>query len=137
MTSILEAIPVFRSRIFEQNIIFLKENLFRYNCSFLSLLLHNMGVLKHLVFIIYTVNFEKLCVPQKMFFVFLQCNCQIYTYIYIRIYYVYFYSDDVHNVRKRLVNKLFILLFCLFIFIKYGDYFIHIYIYIYTSFHFC
>ena len=40
-------------------------------------------------------------------------------------FYVYFYSDDVHNVRKRLVNKLFILLFCLFIF--------HIYIYIYRE----
>ena len=46
-------------------------------------------------------------------------------------FYVYFYSEDVHNVRKRLVNKLFILLSCLFIFIKYGDYFIHTHIYIY------
>ena len=48
--------------------------------------------------------------------------------LYIKgCFYVYFYSDDVHNVRKRLVNKLFILLFCLFIFIKYGDYFMYIY----------
>ena len=40
-------------------------------------------------------------------------------------FYVYFYSDDVHNVRKRLVNKLFILLFCLFIFI-----YMYVYIFI-------
>ena len=74
-------------------------------------------------FTIYIIN-------NSGFFLFFFENKKSLLNICILYVYMYIYIDDVHNVRKRLVNKLFILLFCLFIFIKYGDYFIHTHTYI-------